>query len=114
VTDANELADAFITRLLRFLRAQTFLAAQIEGEVRPFHFRIGFELTHHFGRNGGIADTTVEADPGFLFFEIDAEAPRTGTMRFLLGHGVLRKKGNAIPGGETAKSPQGCDNGKRC
>lgn len=95
---ANEGADPFVARLPGLVRAQGFLAVQVQGQMGTLHVWIGIQLGQYFGGEGKvIADTLVEADPGSFFLVLKAGTLRA-RMGFLKGHGVSPvERGNTHP-----------------
>ena len=108
---AGELPDALVARLPCLVQAQGLLAAQVQREVGALHVSVGFELGHDFGGDGRItADTTVKADPGSLFLELDAAAPRA-RVGFVKGHGLFSdvEEGEPCPRNRGRRVPRWVD-----
>jgi len=70
---ADKLSNLFVACLSGLVRAQGFLAAQVQSQMGTLHIGIGIQLGQHFGGEGKIiANTLVKADPGSFFLVLDA------------------------------------------
>src|SRR5438552_3298312 len=91
---AHETADTLRAGLARFLRAQTFLATQIERGVSTLLVSVGVEVLDDFRSDGRIANAAVETDPRLFLFKRDRGAVRAcDTCTQQMEHGVLQVKG---------------------
>jgi hypothetical protein len=105
---ADKLSNLFVACLSGLVRAQGFLATQVQGQVGTLHVGIGIQLGQYFGREGKvIANPLVKADPGSFFLVLDAGALRA-RMGFLKGHGVSPdERGNTFPRWGDGGLPEG-------